>query len=114
VTNIEEIEEYWAVLRPIRLPPVNEGVGLIESMLPKGFWMSLMGDSNVELTPRIRLTDPQGSVVFQEITSPNSIIHTLAVWTSETGGTPSQMLAVLDTRPGPGDIVSINYLIDST
>jgi hypothetical protein len=111
VTDSQDLEEYWAVIRPLRLPPSPTlGAWLDEPEI----WLSIVDSSGAEQTPRIRVTDKncksfQGSISFPPVSGPIHIAR-LAIWMAETAAVPVRFIDLeLGINLMAGDTPRVNY-----
>ena len=114
MTEVDDLEEYWAVARPIRFPPPDPiETPTIETALKSiEFWVSLIDDQGREQTPRIRVGALTGTFIFPPVAGPIHIAR-MALWISETAEVPSRHVALeLGVSLLAGDTPRVTYNID--
>lgn len=110
MSDTDDFEEYWAVVRPIRLPPTTIKAPTLESALEDiEFWVSLLDSQGREQTPRIRVGSLTGTFNFPPLPGPIHLAR-IALWSSETAAMSSQQVTLeLGVNLLAGDTPSVNY-----
>lgn len=114
MSDIDDLEEYWAVVRPVRLPPPDPlKTPTLETALENiEFWVSILDDQGREQTPRIRVGALTGTFNFPPLPGPIHIAR-MALWKSETADEPSQQVTLeLGFSLLAGDTPSVNYSLN--
>lgn len=108
MTDVDDLEEYWAVIKPVRLPPSATLETTLEGL---EFWVSLLDDQGREQTPRIRVGAMMGTFTFPPVSGPISIAR-MALWGSEIATVPLRHVSLeIGVNLLPGDVPSLNYSI---
>lgn len=110
MSDTDDLEEYWVVVRPIRYPPPKVEPTTIESFLEGlELWVSLLDNQGQEQTPRIRVRSLMGTFNFPPLPGPLHLAR-MALWTSETAAVPSQVVTLeFGVNLSAGDTASVNY-----
>jgi hypothetical protein len=111
VSDTDDFEEYWAVVRPVRHPPPAPlKTPTLETALEGiEFWVSILDDQDREQTPRIRVGALTGTFNFPPLPGPTHIAR-IALWSSETAEEPSQQVTLeLGVNLLAGDTPSVSY-----
>lgn len=113
MSDTDDFEEYWAVVRPIRLPPTMIKAPTLESALENiEFWVSLLDSQGREQTPRIRVGSLTGTFNFPPLPGPIHLAR-IALWSSETAAMSSQQVTLeLGVNLLAGDTPSVNYSLN--
>jgi len=114
VSDTDDLEEYWVIVRPVRLsqrdPP--EPPTLEPALSDIEFWVSLLDSQGREQTPRIRVGSIMGTLNFPPLPGPIHLAR-LAIWSSETTAVPTQRMDLeLGVNLTAGDTPSVNYSLN--
>lgn len=114
MSDTDDLEEYWVVVRPIRYsPPPKVEPTTIEGFLEGlELWVSLLDNQGQEQTPRIRVKSLTGTFNFPPLPGPIHLAR-IALWSSETAAMSSQQVTLeLGVNLLAGDTPSVNYSLN--
>jgi hypothetical protein len=111
VSDTDDLEEYWAVVRPVRLPPAVPVPTIVSALEDLEFWVSLLDDQGREQTPRIRVGAMVGTFTFPPVSGPMHIAR-MALWGSEVATVAIRHVSLeVGVNLLPGDSPNLNYRI---